>query len=695
MAAGALLNGVAMYKHLDKFALLFVFVAGCALGVWGFQTCNYAQPSLYGDCKTGGWFDSLFKTMLLVRFGGEYSTAKDPLPLVAAQTIMQFFTILIVIKLFLAGIRRDVRVMLARRNHQHTIICGLGGTGMQIMQRILDGGRKGGWLTRHLQRPAHRMVVIEADANNPLAETCERQGVVVLTGDATQHAVLRMAGIARAKSTIICTGDDAANLDITLRVKEIAARMRRPDDGKLRVLMELRSDWFFSRLVDENGQNLSSDTADLRFFNSYDIAARLVMQKLNPPPDPYLDGGQFVVIGFGSMGREIVLSLLRSAPVPLGAKPRIVVFDRAAESLQESFLVAFPAATSLAELCFRNADFQPGGAEWFGRVAKEGGPIQAVFVCLPDDATSLNVGLELCRRFDAGAYGRPSIHVRLWRHRRLGGFLAELQSVANSGWLDSFGAAEEILHPDILFAEKLDRLAMACHEQYRHSLPPDRRGGPADVPWTALAEAYKASNRRKADHIRLMLARIGAAIVEQAAPAPLSFTPEEVDMLAQFEHRRWSADLILHGWTHGEARDRVQRRHECLLLWDKLPEKVRQQNRDEVQALPGLLAAAGFSVERAARLDLGGPTPPDLPDAHSIRTRTIVMVDPERADQRVAALRLAQSPLVSLWLTGRAAPQAWLHARPEDAAQMAELIQRASGWASPIASPELQVTAAA
>ena len=574
------------------------------MGIWGFESCNlYAIKA----CQTSGFLENIYNTLTLVRGRAAYGYSQAPLQLVIAQWLIPGVALIVVAKLFLAGIRRDMRVFLARRKKQHTIICGLGGTGMLILGHLGQNERHPGPLGRWRRRRAANVVVIERNAENPFAATCERQGIAVLAGDATQPSVLAMAGVARARSVIVCTGDDATNLDIALRVKELARGNRQFSKRRLELLMELRSEWFFAKLVRNNQRSLGSATCDLRAFNTYENAARVLLQKLTPPPDSRLDGGTFVLVGFGAMGREIVLGLLRSCPAPLGGKPSIMIFDRAATAAGKNFLAMYPGAVEVGDLLFCDADFLPGSAAAYDVVAGALGArlVQTVFVALPDDAMSLNVALDLRRWLDRIGHVRPPVHARLGRHRRLGGFLQELESLDPADRrLGTFGAWEELLDLRILFAEKLDRIAIASHEQWRADLPPERRENRANCPWFELAESSKSSNRDKADHIALMLAEAGLSLVEAQTPASIALTPGEIELLAHLEHRRWRAELVLSGWTYGLVRDRALRKHENLKPWQALSEPLREENRRAIAALPSLLARAGFEIRRPVRVSL-------------------------------------------------------------------------------------------
>lgn len=109
------------------------------------------------------------------------------------------------------------------RLYNHYIVCGFGRVGRQV---VADVEARGG-----------RCVIIELEGT----EIERRHTVLHLLGDATQDDVLKAAGIERAAGLVVSTGDDAANVFITLTAHAlnpdlvIVARSNLPStDQKLR-----------------------------------------------------------------------------------------------------------------------------------------------------------------------------------------------------------------------------------------------------------------------------------------------------------------------------------------------------------------------------------------------------------------------------------------------------------------------------
>jgi len=121
-----------------------------------------------------------------------------------------FYALAVVAELFVAGhladllgLRRTQRMIDSLSDHH--IICGFGRVGRQVGRDL------------HVAR-AHCVVVDSNPDNRPFAESL---GLPFIDGDATQDSVLLAAGIARARSIVVCADSDTNNVFITLTAREL------------------------------------------------------------------------------------------------------------------------------------------------------------------------------------------------------------------------------------------------------------------------------------------------------------------------------------------------------------------------------------------------------------------------------------------------------------------------------------------
>jgi voltage-gated potassium channel len=123
-----------------------------------------------------------------------------------------FYALATVAEFFVAGHLGDL--LAAQRMQKmidslidHYIICGFGRVGRQV--------------ARDLRAARTEFVVIDSNPkNNSLAQD---MGVRFIEGDAADDAVLAQAGIARARSIVVCADSDAENIFITLTARELRA----------------------------------------------------------------------------------------------------------------------------------------------------------------------------------------------------------------------------------------------------------------------------------------------------------------------------------------------------------------------------------------------------------------------------------------------------------------------------------------
>src|SRR5579872_5655493 len=193
-----------LFRLRDWIYLAPLAAIGVALGVWGFHDCTVsglnAQPA--PACVTPGFIAQLIKAIGLIKPSTGYTS---PWQLVVAQIWLPALFLIGGAKLVIANLRRDFRVALARRQASHTIVCGLGDTGRQIVENLLADRQ--------------RVVAVTLDDTEANAVACERLGVAVLKGDATQISMLRLAGLLRADTVVITCGSDTTNIEIALRIK--------------------------------------------------------------------------------------------------------------------------------------------------------------------------------------------------------------------------------------------------------------------------------------------------------------------------------------------------------------------------------------------------------------------------------------------------------------------------------------------
>ncbi len=180
---------------------------------------------------------------------------------------------------------------------------------------------------------------------------------------------------------------------------------------------------------------------------------------------------------------------------------------------------------------------------------------------------------------------------------------------------------------------RLRELAQLTHAGYRDLA--DRTGNAtgseyAHMAWRRLPELVQSSNVAQILDIPVKLALLGVRLARTAdGHTSYAFTPDDVELLAYQEHRRWAHFQMRNG----------RHSHHWNIPWEVLPDEVREYDRQVVRRIPLLLEAAGL-VMVANEADPRLPLPPELRPAEG-RFRRV---------GRVRAARLAEP---RVWSTAR------------------------------------------
>jgi len=144
-------------------------------------------------------------------------------------------------------------------------------------------------------------------------------------------------------------------------------------------------------------------------------------------------------------------------------------------------------------------------------------------------------------------------------------------------------------------------IGRAYHEDYRRArLSTPQSQDPSMGDWASLPEDLRSSNLEAADHIFEKLRQIGCTVhkVRGAKMRQIRFTRREIEMMAEMEHGRWTAERLLQGWKCGEKRDPDRRISRDLVSWAQLADDVKEQDRRMVRKIPELLAKEGLEIRR-------------------------------------------------------------------------------------------------
>jgi hypothetical protein len=561
----------------------FAFI-GFVLGVYGFATCSDCNDVTSGQPLTHvSSLQAVTHTLALIKGVGNFPLDQEHWPLFVAQILLPAWAFVSVFKLAIYNIRRDARILWARRLTGHTIVCGLGETGRQIVENFCDAGQS--------------VVAITLVADTAHAAACERLGVAVLEGDAGQLSMLKFAGLGNAQSLIIACGSDGTNLEIGMRARDALASDK---ERSVKILPELRSNWLCDLIEAQGVTALGSARTEFRLFNLNTNAARALLRSAtfmqhapDATPQPHL-----LFAGFGQMGAEILMRAACSNFAVPGQRLSATILDERGPASVATAEARCSHIREIADLELINCQFTADDAAWHATVlgALQKRPPLAVIVTLRLDDVALHAATRFRKILDKlGQFPTP-IFVRIREQRKLGEFLSQLEvGTLFHDRLRPFGSLSYLTSPEILLDQSLDVLARAAHEVWLETNTNSR--SPAAVPWEKLPESYKQSNRALADYIPIRLRRCGLRLVDNAGPV-LALHELEIEKLAELEHWRWCVELSSMGWQFAEKRNDFLKLHNKLVNWPSLPDDTKDYNRNIARSIPEIASAAGMSVRR-------------------------------------------------------------------------------------------------
>ena len=71
-----------------------------------------------------------------------------------------------------------------------------------------------------------------------------------------------------------------------------------------------------------------------------------------------------------------------------------------------------------------------------------------------------------------------------------------------------------------------------------------------------------------------------------------------IEKMAKNVHEVWAKARMDEGWTYGEKRDDIHKKHPCLVPYDELPEEEKEYDRNTAMNTIKMVKKLGFRIER-------------------------------------------------------------------------------------------------
>lgn len=285
---------------------------------------------------------------------------------------------------------------------------------------------------------------------------------------------------------------------------------------------------------------------------------------------------EVLIVGVGRIGHEVLREVISNGQFA-GSNFHLTIYDPKFNRSKDFFVSHYQ--TMYASADYR-IDFEPkeGKSNTLFNFIKENAlKLKYIVICLEDRETSRDLAIRIV---DVLRYKGCSQSVYTCDSKSVRCYSSEVQK---THW---------IYDSDVIYSGKLDRYAMELHHRYEllqgktNSLEQD---------WKECKYFYRMSSRASVDYLIPLIRRIMSA--------EKTLTPEQRENLAQSEHLRWCAFLYTFGYDvmdkyefaqrihkqkeeilkFGSSKikpreDAEQRKHLCLVSWDKLDYISRLEN---------------------------------------------------------------------------------------------------------------------
>jgi len=480
---------------------------------------------------------------------------------------------------------REIPVLFYR---DHVIICGVNETTETLVQQLRSEKTKS--------------VVISGNESTREAGIFRGRDTVVLFGDPKDTSLLSLAQVKNARALCALTDSDGLNAEITLSAMKILEKRK----GKpLTCIHQITNPALWKVIRELALSPVTSDAVRIDFYNGPALGARALTNMYFTPLIPIWNSSEslFIVVGAGRFGENIIARASREwfENNATESKLNILLVDLHADTLAGRLKATYPHLKEAVNIHAMSVDvlsprFQvPGFMKEYASFSRA-----LAFICISDDTVGLTAALALSHHM-IGMNAR--ILVRMDHNPGL----AQLVEEQNAGEITiiPFNSLSLAARPDVVLGGIREMLARAIHEQYLATLsrsPPVQKGVPA-VPWDELSERLKESNRLQAEDILEKIRAVGCDIVPMTdwTATSFSFSPGEVEYLAEREHVRWMNDMKNQGFSFGPLKDEQKKRHPLMVPYSDLPETEKEKNRDAVRMIPRYLALIDFQLYRPVR----------------------------------------------------------------------------------------------
>jgi len=540
-------------------------VAGVAylLGCWGFALYAYQanEPLTVSEI--------LFRSLQLFVLHGESFVGPIPWQLDLSQFLAPAASGLTAIAALGELFRHRLQLLWLRLRPPHTVVCGLGRKGLQLVRELIASGKK--------------VVVIEPDEQNDYIEICRDLGAVVLVGDGTETEILEQARAHYARQVFAVCGNDGINVEIAVRIFGLRESPSFEKASRLECWLHIVDPILCQALKSNRMFHNEAGNFSLGITNLFENSARELFQE-RPLDREFIRAGDprsvhLVIVGFGQMGQAVALQAAKIGHFANGRKLRLTILDREANGQQLRLLARYPRFANVCDIQFIQSDFEVGDIfrqlqQW----GKSQDTLLSIAICLDNDSLSLRCALILAGQLEGT---NVPLYVRMEEEAGLASLLNYRHKTSKLlEYVHPFGQINLSSTLGKWTNREQDDLAKQIHERFfeQRTAKGILTDDSSVREWRKLDELHRDSNRQFADHLPVKLRAIRCVIDKTGKDEqPVTiFSRPEVELLEKMEHARRDAERDLGG--------------------------IQKYNYDLVELIPELVHSTSQQIYRAAKL---------------------------------------------------------------------------------------------
>jgi len=552
-----------------------------------------------GAGGTGGALisDVLYSTLLMFFADGEAgNAAPDNVALHIGRFLAVAAGLGAILKTVLSVFADRIRRWRQSMMKDHVIVCGLEDKGRAFLLNE--------WTARDLSGGRYTILAMTPDPQPGDEAWCRQHDIQLVASDWHEFTALQAVNAGHARRILLTGGQDQKNLETALSLsllRGIRKREVRGDgaerEGALKAYILIDHLEFWRQVSQSDAVERLRDRLELYPLSVCDIAARQFIWEHHLFSLARLRGQERVHVvfdGYDPYAQGLIYTMLPAILTTDLDRPRITILTQDAKVRDAELRLIMPEIDRLADIVFVGHEGPVSPTLMEGIEAEA--PVTAVFLFASDDTATLERTLALHTAMTRTGHWRAPLFPRMDSYDGIRSLTAPLEGshrfhdTIRPWGLQSASCSVGVFEGDAEF------YAQAIHAGYvvsRHEQFTTDNGASRQESlnaWNRLSETKRQSNRRAADHIPAKLASAGCHIPPHTdMGVPDGFTlihREEIEAMADLEHRSWMAGRWVDGWRAGRPRDDARRIHPDLLNnYDALTDELKQYDRNQVQLL--------------------------------------------------------------------------------------------------------------